>query len=166
MPLTEQCVKVGIAFALPGLRRYRRRKRLCRFTIQNAERYRMRQPGEQAGKRRIGLVMQHNILFADSRITKLYHFQLQRLQIQAQTLLILAAKQHWPAMLQMQLRFSRTRLVGKPLEDTIIVNNAILKDFNERSAAMSVRALQDFGQMLAHGINRTRNKTRTRAEGK
>ena len=89
--------------------------------------------------------MNQNIGFGDAVFTDLHNLQLEGARFESQALLVVLAVQHRFAVLQMKLHFGGDVLAGEMIESAIVVNNAVLKNFDQRRALVGVTAFQHFG---------------------
>src|SRR3546814_18947080 len=94
-------------------------------------------------------------------VRHVYHLQGQRLAFQGQALGA-AREQHWFAGLEPELT-AGILLGGEGREDVVIIDDAVLENFNKGGALVLVRGLQHVGQMLAD-VDRAGNETPGRSE--
>ena len=102
-------------------------------------------------------------------IDNIDHHQRQSLNIELQALDpagFLAAEQHRLAVFQPQLALVRAFGLGKIVKHVLVIDNAVLEDFDERRALVCVRGFEHIRQVLRH-IEPARHKPRahTQREG-
>ncbi len=135
-------------------------ERGARVLVDDAERHGktfVRQFDQHCGNAAVlGIVDEHG------RIVAFDDLERQSFDIQSDALRA-PREQHLLASLQPELLFSGELALSEAGEDVVIVDDAVLVDFDEARAAMCMRGLEHVGQVLVH-VDPARNEPRAGAE--
>ena len=119
---------------------------------------------QQVGEQPVGLVVDQNIVLGDAVLADGHHFEAERGAVETEALVAVLAEYQLLAVLDLDLRIGRRRLVGPARERAVVVYDAVLDDLQERRAAMGVRPLEHLRKVLLVGVDRARDEAGAGAE--